>query len=478
MESMRDVGYTLEAAMADLVDNSISADARQIDIYFSPHDSPFVAILDDGLGMSPSDLTLAMCPGTRSPREERASTDLGRFGLGLKTASLSQCRRLTVVSRAGGVTSGREWDLDFLARVKDWKLKVLTEGDIALLPAIGKLPARGTLVVWRELDRLTAIHASGTLPLSMDSAMTRVQQHLELVFHRFLRGEPGLRKVEIRINGHSLSGADPFGTEFPATQALNREIITLMGSDVVVQPYVLPHHSKIPADAYERLGGDEGHLRNQGFYIYRNKRLIISGTWFRLVRQSELSKLARVQVDIPNTLDHLWTLDVKKSFAAPPDVVRRELKRVINRILGSSERVYTHRGVRTRLDGNVHVWERTVKHGRIRYVLNRQHPLVSGFVGELDDVDATEFLDVLSMLEATLPLDAIYADVGTNQATIAQDMLEDLTVNERLADAYVQLLRASGTKESDIRSQLLRVEPFARNKSAAEELLDKWGIEK
>jgi len=251
-----------------------------------------------------------------------------------------------------------------------------------------------------------------------------------------------------------------------------------MGSDVVVQPYVLPHHSKIPADAYERLGGDEGHLRNQGFYIYRNKRLIISGTWFRLVRQSELSKLARVQVDIPNTLDHLWTLDVKKSFAAPPDVVRRELKRVINRILGSSERVYTHRGVRTRLDGNVHVWERTVKHGRIRYVLNRQHPLVSGFVGELDDVDATEFLDVLSMLEATLPLDAIYADVGTNQATIAQDMLEDLTVNERLADAYVQLLRASGTKESDIRSQLLRVEPFARNKSAAEELLDKWGIEK
>jgi hypothetical protein len=478
MESMRDVGYTIEAAMADLIDNCISAKAREIDIHFSSHESPYVAVVDDGEGMSPDDLTRAMCPGSRSPREEREATDLGRFGLGMKTASLSQCRRLTVISRQDGVTSGREWDLDYLNQVKDWKLKVLAAADIQSLPAIDQLPERGTMILWRVLDRLEGIHGTGGLETGMDAVMARVQHHLELVFHRFLSGEPGLQKVRIRINGHPLMGADPFGLQFPATQLLNREVVNLAGAEIVIQPYVLPHHSKISADAYNALGGEDGHLRSQGFYIYRNRRLIISGTWFRLVRQSELTKLARVQVDIPNTLDHLWTLDVKKSFAAPPELVRKELKRVINQITGRSERVYTHKGARTMQDGNVHVWERAVKNGRIRYVLNREHPLLKGLVEDLDDVDATELLDVFSMVESTLPMDYIYADVGANYAVINQDEDEDALVQERLVDAYVQLLRSAEVRESDIRSRLLTVEPFCRNKAAVQVLLDKWGIQK
>ena len=478
MESMRDVGYTIEAAMADLVDNCISAKARQIDIHFSAHDLPYVAVVDDGDGMAPDELTQAMCPGSRSPREDREATDLGRFGLGLKTASLSQCRRLTVVSRTAGVTSGREWDLDFLNQVKDWKLKVLAPEDISALPAINLMPEHGTLVLWRDLDRLQAIHSSTGLETGMDTVMDRVQKHLELVFHRFLSGEPGHPKVSIRINGHPLTGADPFGLQFPATQPLNREVVNVAGADVVIQPYVLPHHSKIAVGEYEKLGGEDGHLRNQGFYIYRNRRLIISGTWFRLVRQSELTKLARVQVDIPNTLDHLWTLDVKKSFAAPPDVVRKELKRVINQITGRSERVYTHKGARTMQDGNVHVWERTVKHSRIRYVLNREHPLLQGLFEDLDEVDATELLDLLSMIEATLPMDYIYADVGANHTAISQEDVEDASTQERLVDAYVQLLRSTGTEETAIRARLLTVEPFCRKKEAVQALLDKWGIAK
>lgn len=478
MESMRDVGYTIEAAMADLVDNCISAKARQVDVFFSSHETPYIAVLDDGEGMSPDALTQAMCPGSRSPREEREATDLGRFGLGLKTASLSQCRRLTVVSRSIGVTSGREWDLDFLNEVKDWKLKVLSSTDIECLPAIDRLPKRGTLVLWRALDRLEAIHSTGGLQAGMETAMARIQHHLELVFHRFLNGEPGFSKLGIRINGHPLVGADPFGLQFQATQQLNREVVNLAGADVVIQPYILPHHSKIPAGEYDRLGGQEGHLRNQGFYIYRNRRLIISGTWFRLVRQSELTKLARVQVDMPNTLDHLWTLDVKKSFAAPPDVVRKELKRVINQITGRSERVYTHKGARIMQDGNVHVWERTVKHGHIRYSLNREHPLLQALVEDLDDVEATELLDLFSMIESTVPMDYIYADVGASHSVLDQEDLDDPLAQERLVDAYVQLLRSTGARESDIRSRILVVEPFCRKKGAVEALLDKWGIEK
>ncbi len=478
MESMRDVGYTIEAAMADLIDNSISAKARNIDILFSPYKSPYVAIVDDGEGMTPHELTQAMCPGSRSPKEVRAATDMGRFGLGLKTASLSQCRRLTVVSRVDGVTAGREWDLDFLNEVKAWKLKLLSNKEIAELSAIERLSARGTMVLWRVLDRLEDVYSAGEFATGMDSVMARIQRHLELVFHRFLTGEPGLAKVVIRINGHALVGADPFGLQFLATQHLSREVVNVAGADVVIQPYILPHHSKISAIEYERLGGEDGHLRNQGFYIYRNRRLIISGTWFRLVRQSELTKLARVQVDIPNTLDHLWTLDVKKSFAAPPDIVRKELKRVINQITGRSERVYTHKGARTMQDGNVHVWERRVKHGRIRYVLNREHPLLKGLVEELDEVESGGIVDLLSMVESTLPFDYIYADVGANHSLIDREDDDDLGLQDRLVDAYVQLLRTTGTAESEIRRQLLTVEPFCRKKDAVEALLDKWGIDK
>lgn len=478
MESMRDVGYTIEAAMADLIDNSISAKARQIDIFFSVYEDPYVAVVDDGEGMSTDELTQAMCPGSRSPREERAASDMGRFGLGLKTASLSQCRRLTVVSRAAGITAGREWDLDFLNEVKGWKLKALSDNDVKGLPAVDHLPARGTMVLWRILDRLEGIHGPAGLPTGMNTVMARVQQHLELVFHRFLAGEPGLSKVSIRINGHQLAGADPFGLQHPATQHLCREVVNVGGADVVIQPYILPHHSKVSAVEYEKLGGEDGHLRNQGFYIYRNRRLIISGTWFRLVRQSELTKLARVQVDIPNTLDHLWTLDVKKSFAAPPNVVRKELKRVINQITGRSERVYTHKGARTMQDGNVHVWERRVKHGRIRYVLNREHPLLKGLAEGLDEIDGGGIVDLLSMVESTLPFDCIYADVGANHSLFDQEDDEDQVVQERLADAYVQLLRTTGTSEPEIRRQMLTVEPFCRNTHVIEGLLDKWGIEK
>lgn len=477
MESMRDVGYTFEAAMADLIDNSISANARQIDILFSPHEEPYVAVVDDGDGMSANELTQAMCPGSRSPKEERAASDLGRFGLGLKTASLSQCRRLTVVSRVGGETSGCEWDLDFLNEVKGWKLKVLSSMDVSGLPAIDQLSARGTMVLWRVMDRLECNHGQVGFSRGLESNMSQVQRHLELVFHRFLAGEPGLTKVAIRINGHPLTGADPFGLQFQATQILNREVVNIGGADVVIQPYILPHHSKIASGEYERLGGEDGHVRNQGFYIYRNRRLIINGTWFRLVRQSELTKLARVQVDIPNTLDHLWALDVKKSFAAPPEIVRRELKRVINQIAGRSERVYTHKGAKTMKNGNVHVWERIVKHGRIRYVLNREHPLLKAIVEELDEVESNGIMDMLSMVETTLPFDYIYADVGANQSLINSEDDEDQGVQERLVDAYIQLLRATGIAETEMRRKVLNVEPFCSKKAATEALLDKWGIE-
>ncbi len=121
--------------------------------------------------------------------------------------------------------------------------------------------------------------------------------------------------------------------------------------------------------------------------------------------------------------------------------------------------------------------ERIVRHGKIRYVLNREHPLLQGLVEELDEVNSTELLDLFTMVESALPLEAIFADFGGKHNDMDQDLPEDPGMMERLADAYVQLLRGTGVKEEELGSRLLGVEPFCRKKEAVKELLKKWGID-
>src|SRR4051794_19578967 len=140
--SMRDLGYSLEAAVADLIDNSISAEATAMNIFCEPSAAePILVIIDDGGGMDVAELLIAMRHGAANPREERSPRDLGRFGLGLKTASFSQCRSLTVVSAKNGVLAGAEWNLDIIDAADDWILRVLEDEDIQTLPYVDRLGA-------------------------------------------------------------------------------------------------------------------------------------------------------------------------------------------------------------------------------------------------------------------------------------------------------------------------------------------------
>ena len=318
LESMRAIGYSFESALADVVDNSVSASATSIEIRFSPFDDPFVAILDDGEGMTPSELTLAMRHGSRNPTLARAAGDLGRFGLGLKTASLSQCRVLTCMSVKDGEISVRRWDLNHVAKRQDWMLLKLSEKEIRSLPLAPDLLAKphGALVVWQSFDRLAA--AEPSLERALGDRMAVARDHLSLVFHRFLHPSSGTRPVAMSINCNPLDAVDPFLTTHKATQALPIEDFMVERERVIVAPFILPHLSKLSASDLQLAGGADGLLRSQGFYIYRNRRLISWGSWFRLVRQEELTKLARVQVDISNRLDHLWQLDIKKATTYPP----------------------------------------------------------------------------------------------------------------------------------------------------------------
>jgi len=440
IESTRAIGYTLESAIADIIDNSISASASCVDIFFFPVGDSYIAILDDGYGISSEKFDTAMRYGSQNPNEDRAGNDLGRFGLGLKTASLSQCRTLTVVTKHGKRIEARRWDIDYVSQTGDWSLLVFeTADELNAVPRIDKLREleSGTLVVWQNLDRLKV----GELDFnrSMGKKMDIVRSHLSLVFHRYISGESELKKMRINMNGSPVEPADPFLSK-RNTQVMADEIMEIENSRVTVRPYILPHISSLSSDEIEALGGKDGLRRSQGFYVYRNKRLLVWGTWFNMMRQGELSKLARVQVDIPNELDNLWTIDIKKSIAMPPEAVRNNLDSVIERLAEQSKRTWVFRGKKETHDSVIHIWNRFKgKHGGFFYSINRDHPLVEIFNDASPQVKRN--LEVLlKSIETGIPLNQLYVDLTSDKPaeneiettvheieTILKGLLEQMT---------------------------------------------------
>jgi hypothetical protein len=417
IESMRAVGYTTETAVADLIDNSISAGASSIYIEYDATKSPFVSILDNGHGMNASELTNAMRHGSRNPVESRATNDLGRFGLGLKTASLSQCRKLTVISKKNSEINARCWDLDFVRSEKRWVVLVPENSTLQRLPLYENLLEQesGTLVVWQALDKLMA--GSATPIEEMKTRMEGLHHHLSFVFHRFSKKEGRIPAIDISVNGVKLAALDPFLKENSFTQPLEGQDIRIRDELINVQPYVLPHLNHLNSDQAQLAGGMDGLRNNQGFYIYRNRRLVIWGTWFRLVPKEEFYKLTRVQVDIPNSLDHLWSLDIKKSSASPPDIIRNRLRDLIPHFANISRLTITYPGRKQKSQSVFHpFWDRIeVSHGNFRYQINADHPLIKSLADTLGKNEQKTLQHVLDLLASSLPLEAIYSDMCSDQ---------------------------------------------------------------
>jgi len=289
IESLRNIGYSLQTAVADLIDNSLAAGACTIELLAETHgEVPAIGVLDDGDGMTEAELLKAMRPGSRSPLEDRDATDLGRFGLGLKTASFSQCRRLTVVTCKAGATSCAVWDLDTVEKSDKWVVE--RPDNTAGVPWSDRISTSGTLVVWQELDRL--LPSDGPrYRQELVRQLDETARHVEFVFHRFLTAaKSGERRVEIALNGRALRAFDPYHSHHPATQHHPEERFALDGQEIRILPVTLPHHDKVSRAEWEHHAGPEGYVKNQGFYLYRNRRLVVHGTWFGLARQQELTK--------------------------------------------------------------------------------------------------------------------------------------------------------------------------------------------
>lgn len=468
IESTRAIGYSLSAAIADIIDNSIAAQAKQVDIFFFPLDEAYIAILDDGKGMNAMELNCAMQYGSKNPLEVRSEVDLGRFGLGLKTASLSQCRCLTVITKQGDIIEGRRWDIDLVTMSRAWTLGVLEEDEFQGVPRITELMKKdsGTLVVWSKLDRLK----SGEIEFekSLGRKIDEVREHLSLVFHRYLSGENGIQRVKMYINAQKILAFDPFLKQ-KSSQPMDDEVLIIRGEKIRVRPYILPHISKMSAEEIKALGGKDGLRKQQGFYVYRNKRLLVWGTWFRMMRQGEFSKLARIQVDIPNTLDDLWTLDIKKSSALPPAEVRKNLQIIINKIGERSKRTWTFRGKREVDDREIHVWNRLRNSkGGYFYEINRDYPIVK-HIEELLPQNKKIIETLIRQIEVNLPLNQLYVDLNNDE--LLMNDIEKQNPQE-IANALRSMLVAdmSVEKKISLLTVMGGIEPFNQYSDIIEEL--------
>ena len=458
VESLRDIGYSLHTAVSDVIDNSLTAGARTIELHAKTHaEDPAIGILDDGAGMTEAELLEAMRPGSRSPLEGRTATDLGRFGLGLKTASFSQCRRLTVVTRRAGATSCAVWDLDTVAARDRWIVEL--PDSVETVPWADRLAADGTLVVWQKLDRLVGPEGRGDRQ-DLVRQLDETARHVEFVFHRFLSGREGReRHVDISLNGAALKPFDPFHSHHPATQHHQEETFALAGKEVRIRPVTLPHHDKVSTADYDRYGGPEGYVKNQGFYLYRNRRLIVHGTWFGLARQQELTKLCRVRIDMSSSLDAEWKIDVKKAWAQPPPPVRERLRRIIEKIGVPSKRTYTVRGSRLAGESRLPVWTRSQDKNGISYGLDMEHPLFSAFEGRLDPETAGEFRRIVGLIVSTLPVEALYADVSASAESVAPAALASDDF-KKIVEATWGVLRERGLSVAEVETHMRSADPF------------------
>ena len=477
MESMRAMGYSFESAIADIIDNSIGVNAKNVQLLF-PTDPAYcyVAICDDGEGMNSSSLFEAMRYGSCNPNAERNAKDLGRFGLGLKTASLSQCRRLTVVSKCDEQISAYCWDLDYVRDAEDWELLCLEEEEIGEIPFVSYLEDKvsGTIVLWENFDVI--LKTTGDVFSTLDLHKTKCEEYLSLIFHRYISS----KELTIKINNCVISAKDPFLENHRKTNRRKEIVLPVKDSQgeeriVRITPYIIPFQKDLSAQDKKLLGGIENLRTKQGFYIYRNKRLIIYGTWFGMPK-NELTKNARIMVDIPNSLDDIWEIDIRKQNATIPKQISNQIRKAVEEAMGLAVKSQKHRGrINNISDECVYVWDRVEDRGKYTYKINRDSIVFDFLKGEDISDSALSKIDMmLHQIEESIPYQQIYIDMSGGQIDDEFDMQKR---TEILADAeYLLSIKKSmvGEVTSEDVDKLFNAEPYCKYLELKEKIQEEF----
>ena len=462
IETFRAIGYSVESAIADIIDNSITAGAKNIFIdYVWNGNETTISIIDDGCGMSNTELINAMRPGSKSPLDSREQIDLGRFGLGLKTASFSQCKKFTVISKNKiGETSWWCWDLEYVNQVKSWALVHYYPNE-SFVEQIKKAVS-GTAVIWWDIDRLTeGTHKDNTETMGkFMKTMDGVKKHLSMVFHRFINN--GLR---IYFTGREIEPWDPFmigadGLQLKADSYLDNRRIMIKG-------FVLPHRSKLTAEEYNcGKGPKDSWTAHQGFYVYRNQRLLVAGDWLGIgnFKKEVHYDLCRILIDLPNNCDDEWQIDIKKSIARPPLKLKEQILSIAKDVRAQAVEVYRHKGKIIRRKHtqaeDQFLWEDYKRHDKRYYKLNRNHPVLKQLF-ESANCHKSEIEKALRFIEETIPIPLITLKENENEIPHGQpfeDSSHDL-VQITMKAMFDNLIR-QGKNEEQAKVIILSIEPF------------------
>lgn len=460
IETFRAIGYNIETAVADIVDNSISASAKSVWISFEWRGpDSWISIKDDGHGMNNEELIQAMRPGSKNPLDARDTKDLGRFGLGLKTASFSQCRQLSVISkREKNEAVYWTWDLDYVKDSGKWDLiKYFPEDSIK--NKINDLDS-GTIVVWSIIDRVVSkfnAENKGDLDKFL-IIMERVKKNIAMVFHRFI--EAG--KITIYFQDREIEAWDPFLRTELSTQSFPKE--PLLNGKIFIKGFILPHKSKLSELIFRKAEGPKGWNEQQGFYIYRNERLLLAGDWLGLFRKEEHYKLARIQIDLPNSLDAEWQIDIKKSVARPPHNLLEQIKAYAISIRSQAVEVYRHRGKQI----NPLPWQKFVplwldhKRGdKWFFKVNRKHPVIEEIKKQSKEKPEKSIESLLKLIEETIPTKSIYikeAEIPESQGKPYEGLASEdiLALMRPIFNSFIE----QGKSVDEARSAILNIEPF------------------
>lgn len=480
MQSLRAFGYDISTAIADLIDNSITAQATSISVNFELNNGdPWIAIADNGYGMTEAELFEAMKAGSKNPLDERPSDDLGRFGLGLKTASFSQCKRLTVATKKqGGCVHVRCWDLDVVTVENAWVLLKSASSDAnKLIDEHFELHANGTIVIWEKLDRIapgTSINDEEYQNAFLSYART-VKDHIAVVFSAYMYG---VKKIQFSLNDRSIQMWDPFMSDNSFTTRMPSESLYVNGYEVKVKPYILPHQSKISTEVFNENAGLHGWNAQQGFYIYRNNRLIVAGDWLIPgMEKLEQYRLARIRVDIGNETDSEWNIDVRKSTAVPPISIQKEIKRIAIVAQRESSRIYRHRGkklARTVKKEQCFVWHQNVRHGKLGYEINREHPIIKNL---LQSDEKMHIKKLLKLIEETIPLPTIISDYSERAEKMLTPFEGSKTdeFDEMICILYEMYL-SNGCSPSEAIENIASTEPYIYSPEKVTLFCEKEGI--
>ncbi len=458
INSYRSFGYNLSTAISDIIDNAISANANEIKLEYkwNGQDS-YISILDNGVGMNKDELVLAMTPGSKDPEEERSEKDLGRFGMGLKTASFSQCKRLTCITkRSGYATLKRCWDIDFINKENEWQLLDYIS-DNSFLEKIENQKS-GTLILWEKLDRIVGNSEVNNISVRdvFYQEMINVKHHLSLVFHKFIES----KQIKIFFQNTEIEPYNPFLLKLnPKPEMGQPETF----GNVEITYFILPHMSEIGKVDYENSGGSLGWFQEQGFYIYRGDRLLVAGDWLGLEKKRDYSKLARIAVSFTNENDFNWHLDIKKSTATPPIDIRTELSRIAKIAINKSAKIYNWRGQKTVSEnGNINLellWiDEKTREGIKKYKINRKHPIIIELLRENNKLTGK----ALKLLEDNVPIELILSNQNEDPAFHELEKQTDKPSDD-LINLAVELYKinvSQGVPKELIQQQIMSSTPF------------------